>query len=85
MGRPPSLSKLGINEVLTKEQFKKLSQLTVAIATDLRRKVDPSVKARIRQLLKEYDEKRVLTVSLNEEELHYSAISGSGGPAIILM
>ncbi len=75
---------LGINEVLSRKQFRTLTQLTVAITT--RRLADPSIKGKIRQLLKEFDDKGILNVMLNEEEIHYSTISGPGpGPTIIYM
>lgn len=77
--------KLGINEVLAREPFQNLTQLTVAIATGPRRAADPTVKGKIRQLLKEFDDKGVLNVTLNEEEMHYSTISGPAPPAIIFI
>ncbi len=77
---------LGINEVLSREQFRTLTRLTVAITTRPRRLADPSIKGKIRELLKEFDDKGILNVMLNEEEIHYSTISGPGpGPAIIYM
>lgn len=75
---------LGINDVLKEPQFNNLRQVKIHISTRTILPFYTSLRSKFRNLLKEFDEKFIVKVLVNEEPTHYHMmLEPEPTPAII--